>query len=476
MSAVAGRQDQSRPAVTAIAAIAVLLIVVGCGSDTMRSSASTEPTTVNEASTVNEPRPTEAAATSAAVTTVVAETTDARPAPSTTAPTDGIALIDWIEQQEADGRTDGYAVTADGTDAKVVLAYTPGQFSEAAGGLLLATGQVIDLPDGISPNRSPMLAGLDGRPALVSPLNDQYALWLLDPATNTWSQGPELGVFADRQSIAFVAVLDGRLVVANQTVRESGTGFYAPDRFEGVIVSEDLSTSPMSAPPAGQFLSVTSTVGAHALMLGLDSAAGTNAPLTQPWDFDVTANAWTAVPHPDWLRCVPDCNWRAPHEHGDVHFEVVAGGRVVMMLPDGSIGQYVPGTQTWTRLGDTPFQLAAPAVAVLGDQLAIAPAFTEYGTNEPGVVGVLDLATGTWTTNRIDIGEQASGAYVAIEARTDGAVALFDAVHTGQQTPEPSTPDVAYDSVARNWRPPTEGELAKWTRGNRTGNVRDLLA
>ncbi len=459
----------------------VALAVLGasaCGSDGDGVDATTAP-----ASTAA--RTTEAPPSTATETTLAPSTTETAEPSTTAEPADpGVSLEEWIAEQEAAGREHGYTIGGDGTDAEVIVAYSLGQPTDVDGGLLFADGRVIDLPEGISTTRSPSISGLGGRPVVLSPVDGTYRLWQLSSDDRTWSAPIDLGVFDDSQTLPYVALLGDRLVVANQSIHDVGNGFYEPDRFEGVVVNDSLEIAPMSPPPPKQFLWVTSTVGTHALMLGLDSAADANAPLTQPWDYDVTTDTWTAIPIPDWLECGTGCSWNAPHEMGDWYLEVIVGESVVKLLPDGSIATYTPDTQTWTRLDDAPFALTGPSVAVVGDQLAVAPLFMDFGgevppgleVNEPGTVGALDLATGTWTSTTVDVGDIPEMGYQLWEARGDGTIALFDVIHPELDPPAPSAPDLAYDSTTRQWRTPTADESARWpTLGCRCSFGSDLL-
>lgn len=383
-------------------------------------------------------------------------------------------FADWLASQDDAGRTQGYATVGDGTDARVVVAYSPSAPTDVDGGLLLGDGTVLELPDGISTLRMPTPAGLGDRIVLLSSLDDGVAMWVLDPVSRSWTRGPELGVFTGPQDVPFTAVLDGRLVVASQTVRGNDVGFYVPDRFAGVIVDADLSTEVMAAPPEGQFLAITSKVGAHALMMGLDSAADANAPLTQPWDFDVRSNEWTTVPIPQWLSCGGGCDWMAPHEFDTLFLEVVVGDRVVKRLPDGSIGEYTPETATWRRLDDAPFELAGPAVAVLGNLVVVAPAATPWVANVAGEVGVLDVDAGSWSTTRLDVELTSADTSLVFEARVDGAVALL-AASTFAAAAD-TAPAFAFDATTSAWRAATSAEVAAWPGLRRCpDDLHDLL-
>lgn len=395
-------------------------------------------------------------------------------ASTTTLPAGPVSLAAWIDAQDAAGRDIHSVAVGDGTDARVVVAYRRNNPSDVDGGLLLSDGTVIELPEGVSRTRMPTPAGLGERVVLVSELNTGLEMWVLDPVSLLWNEGPDLGVFANLQGTPFVASLDGRLVLANQTIRGDAVGFYVPDEFAGVIIGDDLTTVPMAAPPEGQFLSVTSKVGAHALMLGLDSAAQANAPLTQPWAFDVRTNSWSAVPIPEWLPCGAGCDWMAPHEFDTQFLEVVVGDRVVKRLPDGTVGEYTPETGVWRRLDDAPFELAGPAVAVLEGLVVVAPVATPWLSNVAGEVAVLDVDAGTWETVQLDVEVPSADDYLVFEARVDGSVALL--APFSFMTQDRSEPAFAFDAASRSWRAPTVEEIADWPSLVRCpDDLRDLL-
>lgn len=183
---------------------------------------------------------------------------------ATTSPPESVnSLRRWIDDQIGAGRTRGYEVTGEGTDARPVIAYR-GAFTEIAAIMELGDGRLIkllsDLP---SQPSTPYVAGIGGRPALIGRVDDHLDMWVLDPSTGGWADVIPLGVLADNQALPKVFDLDGRLFIANETVREDGsdTGTYVPDRQEGAIVDPDPTLTAMTAPPLGLFMIFTSKVG-----------------------------------------------------------------------------------------------------------------------------------------------------------------------------------------------------------------------
>ncbi len=244
-----------------------------------------------------------------------------------------------------------------------------GAVTDVAGIMEMGDGTLVELPADLPKGPStPYVAGIGGRAVLIGRVGDHLEMWVLDPSSGSWAHAIPLGVFADNQAVPTVFDLDGRLFIANETVRDDGTNTatYVPDRQEGVIVAPDLTLTAMAAPPPGLFMDFTAKVGSRAFVLGRDINAGGVAPLTEPWQFDASTNQWSVVLSPPWLDCNPNCSWRAPHEYGDLFLEVALGHSLIKMLPDGTIGLYSPADESWRQNGQCTIRAAKPGHSHLG--------------------------------------------------------------------------------------------------------------
>lgn len=389
------------------------------------------------------------------------QTTSTDPA-TTSAPEPGDALQRWIDGQIEAGRTQGYEVTGEGTDARLVIAYT-GAVTDVAAIMELGDGRLIELPADLPTGPStPYVAGIGGRPVLIGRVVGHLEMWVLDASTGSWADAIPLGVLADNQAVPTVFDLDGRLFVANETVRDDGTntGTYVPDRQEGAIVAPDLTLTAMTAPPPGLFMDFTAKVGSRAFVLGRDINAGGVAPLTEPWQFDASTNQWSVLPSPPWLDCNPNCSWRAPHEYGDLFLEVALGHSLIKMLPDGTIGLYSPADESWRQMGSAPFALQSPAAATWGDVVVVASQ-PVIGLDPAAVadIGVLDTTSGQWTTTPLaDLGASAF-ADSRRELRTDGRLIMLGFSADGLPPIEPTS---VFDPATGAWRPPSTAEISLW--------------
>ena len=121
-------------------------------------------------------------------------------------------------------------------------------------------------------------------------------------------------------------------------------------------------------------------------------------------DGGIAANEWLEVPNPDWISCT-DCTWKQPGEHGDLFLEVGTDLGLVVRVPDGSIGVFDTVARTWRRIDDAPFDPALPFTTVVGDRVVVAPMDNAADTTQNGIVGVLDVDAGTWTTERFPVAE-----------------------------------------------------------------------
>ena len=379
-------------------------------------------------------------------------------APTSAAPNVATTLTDWISEQQRLGRSTGRQQGSNGTDARLVVADGP---ADSAYALVLPTGEAFPLPVMSDPADAIELATIGRRLAIVDQGVAAATIWLLDAAAGTWTRALEIPSPSSFKAVWRVTALDGQVVLAAQSIRASGQGQFVPDQFAGMVIHADLSTETMSPAPDGILYEVTSSVSSFALIMGHDNGAGNSAPLVQPWQYDATTNRWTAIPIPAWLDCGQPCIWEAPHELGDLTLEVAAGDEVVKRLPGGTIGAYAPSTRTWRRLGDSPLDLASPSVRAVDGQVVVLPMVNQVSGNTPGVVAVLDLAAGTWTTTTVPTVARSDTDYLLPDVRVSGASAIVQ-LRPATATLADYRPDLTYDTVTRQWRTPTADEEALW--------------
>ncbi len=337
---------------------------------------------------------------------------------------------------------------------------------------MLPDGQVVDSPNTsygwgfVSVGDRPVIPDVDDRGLPV--------LWLLDPATGTWSNGPDLGLGQVTGGAPGIEpfqqfVVDGSLlIVVNSYVRGNDDVLSpAPDR-RGVVLHPDLTVTPIATPPDGVPMSWSSVSGSKALQLfTANGGADTLAPVPGQWAYDVATDTWTQIPAPDWFACSdpPRCGWIGPFEMGDLSLEVATDRGVVVRIPDGSVGRYDQAADTWTRLDDAPFPPALPRTIVMGDQVLVAP--MRGFDNDYGLVGVVDVRSGAWSTYRIEFpadlqAEIASWFDASWEIRTDGKVVML--APTIVQRGTNRDPLAVYDPASRTWSAPTAADIATWHR------------
>jgi hypothetical protein len=317
----------------------------------------------------------------------------------------------WRDERRSEGYGSVVSLAADGTDARLLVAQLrdDGQIASA---VLLADGRVVDLPAEANPGLFE-LYGLGGRPALLDlgPDGDggPMTVWVLD-ATGDWSESADLGLGQLDGSVGYtvlpygVTSVDDVLLVTVEEYQDLGDGSLAvsPNR-RGVIVDPDLSVTRMAQSPDGVPMSFSSSAGGRALALfGPNLGSLGTPPFSQPWAFDPNTNAWSEIALPDWFRCTPggfDCDWWESFDGGPT-FELVTERGVLANVPDGSVGLYDPVADTWTR-ADAPFTIGGFwASATTGTDVVVAPG---RSTDEVGSIGVLDLATTTWSTIQVDL-------------------------------------------------------------------------
>jgi hypothetical protein len=240
-----------------------------------------------------------------------------------------------------------------------------------------------------------------------------------------------------------------------------------PDQ-RGVVLRADLSITPIAAPPDGVPMSWTTAIGSTALQLRpRNGGAFDIAPVSGMWAYELDTDTWRRIADPAWLACAGTdlgCKPFPTFEMGDPTLEV-ATRRGAVQLFDQTVGLYDPGLDEWTRLDDAPFPMALPDTLAMGDQVLVAPMRT-FG-NEYGLVGVLDLTTGTWTTDQIeftpdDLARIDRYTDAGWDIRTDGTVVLLSPAQVQRGTN--ADPVATYDPATRSWSTPTPDDVATWQR------------
>lgn len=404
-------------------------------------------------------------------TTIPPAPTTIPPTPSTIPPNDAAEV--WLAEQRTAGRTQMHRADGDGTDAVALLAQSP-DGSDATGIVVLPDGSTVDIPaEAVAGLWSTMrVYGLGDHVAVVAHLFDGTTttgvpvnLHLLDPSTGVWTDGPELGLDRELGQGLHVLSVDGSLVVGRSVwdERDDNTAVPSPDR-AGVIVRPDLSVEPIAAPPDGVQMQWTSGLDRWAFNFGYEPGALSYSSYTQPWKLDVVSNEWSPITLPTWFSCEQgvDCEWLTPHEFGDRFLEVATDRGVLKRVPDGTVGIYDPATDTWTRMDDAPFALAMPATAVLDGRVVVAPAnapYTEEERDDFGQIGVLDLATGEWSVQRFEVGDEDT----RWELRVDAAGVIAQPVTIDPVDSLALDRSFALDRGGDSWRVTTPLDAERWT-------------
>lgn len=481
------RRQQTRTA-TGVAAV---VAIVAIGAAALNRGAGDDPALVVQSVVTTEPDttvPTTAPPTTAPGATPVPTTapdnvtppsTDG--GPSTTAPLAQVPLSDdaraWVADALADGYNEVTIQPGEGTTARLLVALRADFDPTPRAAALLDDGTVIGDVEDLGTGLDTRLYGVGGRPALVQigsegTANTVTQVWVADPDTRAWVSTGDLGLQPFRSAgyaSLTIRVVDDRLIVANSQYDDDGNGglLISPDQ-AGVVVGPDLRVTEMAPAPDGVTLTFTSAWGGRALQLYAPTVeGGINLDISydQPWQYDPVANEWSEIPIPDWADCGPGgCGWVSVADIGAFLLEVPTSRGVVALVPDGTVGLYDPTARTWTRLDDPPFVLAMPTVEVVADQVIVGP--WRSGIEEFGMIGVLDLASGTWTTQQIEIPAEIESRFdtgwidVVWHFRVAGSRVM--ATPGSTSAPDLEDPIAVYDADARTWSEPTDADLTAW--------------
>lgn len=344
----------------------------------------------------------------------------------------------------------------DGTSARLVVpSGVPA--ADGVGWVLTGDGTLVPLPTEAG-QYFWQIAGLGSRIAAFTRSENTFRLWVLDDATANWIEVPlGLGPISG-QDLPQMVHVDGSLLIGIDDWLVDADGWYTPGRDQrGVLVRPDLSVRPIALPPGGVEMGWTSVSGRFALLMSRDIGTGDVRPLTQPWMYDTGTDEWVAIPSPSWLACeLPDrCWWAGPHEHGDATLEVATPSGVVKQLPDGTMGVFDPDTVTWRRVDDPPVAPLTPKVAVVRGLLLFAPVRDSI-SGAFGDIAVLDVTSGTWTTESVEVGEDDT----EWDLRSVGDIVIVAPLEPSE--PTSSGPARVFDAASGTWRAPTEQDQALW--------------
>lgn len=481
--AVRRRQQRTRTLVAATGVAATLAIALAAGAvlrgddqpavvvQPTAPSTPTMPSSVpTPTSTPSEPEPTPPPTVATPVT--APPSTTAEPLPL------GAEVDAWIAARLADGFTTVEVRDSPGTTARLLVAQT-GDPAQAMSAVLLDDGRVVATPQEMT-TAPAALYGLGGLAAVVDTgpdfLGDSVRVWQYDPESDAWAATGDLGV-GPVENGSFggftIVVVDDRLIVANNQYVDQGDGrqVLSSDQ-RGVVVHPDLTVTEMAPAPDGVPLFFTSSSGGKALQMygpAIEGGIELDVSYDQPWQYDPVADEWSEIPIPEWIDCATEvaqtfgCDWAIVPDIGSLMLDVATDRGVVARVPDGTVGLYDAATSTWTRLDDAPFELWMPTTAVVGDQVVVAP--WDAGSNDFTLIGVLDVATGSWTTHHVDIPADVASRFnewfdVSWDLRVVGSRVLAAPGPSFRQSP--IDPIVAYDTGTRTWTAPTADDLVAW--------------
>jgi hypothetical protein len=430
-------------------------LLAGCGRDDAGSGLSPA-----SSSTTSTPAP----PTSSATTTTTTSTSSlpgTTASPTTTQVARRAAVRAWLEVQRAAGRSRSAAQPRDAGFPRLVQAYD-GQGTSGAAAIVFADGTVAEVPS----LRGAVTSGfavevLGDRIAAVG--GDRDTLWLqvLDVATSTWTAPLDLGL----PSNAWISTgaAEGTLLVSS--VRREGDVLTQA----GVLVAADLTVTPMAVPPQPVLMTWSAILGHRAFLMGLDTTVDPpGSDLAQPWVFDVPSNSWSPVPAPDWTS---GGRWLAPHEVTDTFLVATTPDGIVALTPwpDRTLGFLDAATLTWRRFDDVPFEAATPYTFLVDDAgighhtLAVLPRLGwSQHPEDFGVMGLLDLQTGTWTTRRLDVGAATDGSIRDWDIRSTDDVLLIG-IRDGEAGPD-AVPRWVVDRRTGAWRDGTGADRVLWSR------------
>lgn len=375
--------------------------------------------------------------------------------------------VDWVRDQIDGGFTYINVSGGVGTSARLVQTDEPDGGSGGSSAVLLDDGRVIPLPssDLRCWTRSCVFAQGD-RLAIVAASDEAGPeLWMLDPATATWSAGPDLGLDPMPFSGVMVEVFDDTLVVTQRSLSEDLPEY-------GLLVGADGSIRELATPPEGVPLFHDVFVGSKALTMGFEYAAD-DARFARPWSYDAADDSWQPAPNPPWLECTTTdtCDWETV---GETDEQVITATSTLLIIEvaGDDLGLFDPSTMTWTNIPEPPTGLRFRHTFAVDDFTLISlPTLQDQAPTPDDRIAALDLGTGAWVLHDLPVTDPAP---VWTSFTTDDAILL--APHTNYATP--IAPQIALDRHSFEARPVSQADASAWL-ADMTGtsvNARELAA
>lgn len=430
-------------------------LLVGC-TDQDSTSSTTQPATTG----VGPTSPITAPDTTTPTTTEVSPPTESLP--SGDVAVEPVDIGAWLTTQAAAGRQ--YAYVSHPGRPRLIAAYSDGGASVETLLVLDGVGYPVAAPRTARGVLDASVVQFGDRIALVQLGADEARLDLFDPATNRWSEGPDLGVVGPfGNTWLYTGVVAGQLLVS--AVTWSSEGGMRPARQAGAVVAPDLATRPMAAPSNPDIPMAWNVAGTKvAALLGLETQADPEYNLLRPWVFDPVANAWTELPNPPGVDCTRDslCGWYAMHEGPDfVVWQLLPAG--IVTTGPGGLWLLDEATLGWSALPAPPMDPAGSLSWPLADgRLLVVPQSSWSTPAEFGTIAYLDPVAGRWTTATLPVTvPAASGSAPATwVVRGSEETVLLGITVTG----EDSAVQFAIDRASGEWRAATAADAAEWPR------------
>jgi len=455
-------------------AIAAVLGLVGCTSNTGSTGASTTDASVTgtvavvaSTSTTTAPSTTSShprnATSTAAAVTVATNTSAATPA-SATGASDGSVLARVVGPS-------GVVYVQQAGDALVATAAL-GETSELPGAILAADGTTAAFPSTVHDIEQVVRFGdlvvvvsasRRGLPASFDAYSVSEHRWSVLPVSEPLGW-PVRAIPADNTLL---------VVSWDEVTYVNGPGDVRIDlvHSDGSVTAAALPTDPWAIPVPG---AMTVWTGRELVVYGAESQASDGG-LRHPSAYNPATNTYRTLTDPPWTRCDNRCVWYSPHQGGDRQIAAWTGiGAFVLSgLGDAEIiALHDPERDQWERLPSLPISISQPWIEANETQVIVFS--TNAGPLESplGTAAVLDIGTRTWSTH-----EFATPNAATIDSRSLCPVRVSSSlvIESCRDSSDPIEP-VALDVATHQWSVATTAQRTQALVGQGTLTLDELAA